>query len=126
MNKPKHQKIIENVFYIIGAVFLFFAAIDGFSSSIDFVTLPIAIYGTTVIFILAIILRLIPSFNWKNNEGKVLKITKLNKRPFLFLLAILIGLWLVILVKPKKQVETKNKPIARIEFKPIFNEDDSN
>ncbi len=123
--KPKYQAVIESIYYIFVVVVLFFSFADGLSSSIDFINLPIAIWGTVVIIILFLFLFYFPKFKWKTSEGTIITVTKFQKTPYLFLAACVIGLWIPIGINNINQKKTTNLNLTKIEFNPIFQDNDT-
>ncbi|WP_396636569.1 tetratricopeptide repeat protein [Maribacter sp. R77961] len=120
------QKIFKIVVYVLTTILLFFTALDGLSSAIDFLTVEIGIYSTIVILVLMIVLYFLPAFNWKNDSGSVFKVKKIGKRPYISLLSVLGAIWIVLMYKsysgPKMQ--TKYNPPGVV-LKPIFNQNDT-
>ncbi len=118
MNKPLHQKLIENIVYVIVIVFAIFGCVDGLSSSIDFMTISKAKWGSLIALFfgcfLYLYLRYISSITWKEDDGKNLTFKGLTKKFYLTLIAFLLALWFPILLKigiAKEEVKPNNEPV---------------
>jgi len=120
--KPKYQAVIESIYYVIGIVFLFFSFIDGVSSSVEFITFPIAIWGTIIIILLILLLFYFPKFKWKIGGDNNITVTKFKKKPYLFLVACLVGLWIPICINHKKEASNN---LTKVKFNSIFHNNDS-
>ena len=104
---------------------MIFSAVDGFSSTIDFITIEIATWGSLIVILLwsVLYLGLYPSFRWKNREGVFLKIKKLGIFAYLTLAALLISFWLPFGCKSMMIQKEMNQ--NSMSFTPAFQKIDS-
>lgn len=101
LNKSAIQKIIEFGGMSIVAILGIYAAIDGFSSAIDFITYKIAIYSTVIIITIWSVIYLF--FKNKNQEWiegeKRFKIVKPKTKFHIITLASIFAIWLPLCLK---------------------------
>lgn len=123
--KPKYQKYSEYFVVTLIAIFVIYSAIDGLSSAIDFITKPIAIYGTIAAIIIFAISFFTISIPWKTREGKLLTVKKLGVKYRLISIAIIIASWFPLIMRKQYPDEIINQPISKLKFQPLFSTKDS-
>lgn len=113
----RYFNYIKYTFLVIVAVLAFF---DGLSSSIDFISLRIAIWGTITLIIIGVIgLLIIKRFPvlWKlPNGGPVVKIKAMGTFFPLTLIALLFSLWVPVLMKKLVLVSDNDETTLSEEF----------
>ncbi|WP_298541412.1 hypothetical protein [uncultured Aquimarina sp.] len=98
----KINKLYNSIVLLFIVLIGTFSFLDGLSSSIDFITFPIALGGTLSIVILVLLAQYYLRRNkitWQANSGSPMRLKKIGKKIYLTLLAIIIGLWIPLFLK---------------------------